>query len=134
MKTKLFKRTIMTLIAIMLLMAPLTSQAAVANAPRAASAFDYSVSAGKSGGILAFASVMSNCTESYMNLSVVLQQYKDGKWERYNSYSNYVTNTSTCYISQTENAPKGYYYRVAVSFSSSSLNPVGPLYSNSYYW
>ncbi len=128
MKRMNLNRTILIILALLLIMAPLTSYG------RAATFFDYSVSESASGGLLAFASAMSNTTERFMNLSVVLLQYKNGVWTHYNAYSSYVENSAACYCSNVENAPRGYYYCVAVSFSSSSFAGAGPFYSQSFYW
>ncbi len=128
MRKSTSKKSLLVLIALLLMMAPLTSYG------RAATTFDYSVSTSTSGGLLAFASAMSNKTESFMNLTVVLLQYRNGIWQDYKAYSAYVENTATCYCSNVASAPRGYYYCVEVTFSSSSLAGVGPFYSESFYW
>lgn len=135
------KKTVAFLISILLFVIPIASahaDYAVYSSPaiaRAATSVSFSVSAASNNKDLAvYACLLSTVKESYMNLNVTLQQYVNSKWESYKFYNSYVKDTTYCVISEAENAPKGYYYRLALSFYSSSIPSSGLYYSDTYYW
>ena len=103
--------------------------------PRAANNVQFYVTAANNQTqLLVSARLASTVQESYINMNVTLQRYVNKEWESYKYYNAYEENVYYCVISETEDAPKGYYYRVALSFASSSIPGSGVLYSNSYYW